>query len=92
MARTLFAEKGFEGASVEEIAHRANVSKPVVYEHFGGKEGAYLSLTTGLRSAAYSASARAVSCIITTVGTGTAGRSFFAVVYVLPTATAATKV
>ena len=41
VARSLFAEKGFEGASVEEIAHRANVSKPVVYEHFGGKEGVY---------------------------------------------------
>ncbi|GGS14560.1 TetR family transcriptional regulator [Actinokineospora fastidiosa] len=41
VARALFAEKGFEAASVEEIAHRANVSKPVVYEHFGGKEGIY---------------------------------------------------
>jgi AcrR family transcriptional regulator len=41
VARTLFAEKGFDAASVEEIAHRANVSKPVVYEHFGGKEGIY---------------------------------------------------
>jgi AcrR family transcriptional regulator len=41
VARELFAEKGFEGASVEEIAHRAHVSKPVVYEHFGGKEGLY---------------------------------------------------
>ncbi|SNR32691.1 transcriptional regulator, TetR family [Haloechinothrix alba] len=41
VAKALFAEKGFEGASVEEIAHRANVSKPVVYEHFGGKEGIY---------------------------------------------------
>ncbi|MCM3662779.1 TetR/AcrR family transcriptional regulator, partial [Georgenia satyanarayanai] len=27
--------------SVEEIASRAKVSKPVVYEHFGGKEGVY---------------------------------------------------
>ncbi len=41
VARALFAEKGFDGASIEEIAHRANVSKPVVYEHFGGKEGIY---------------------------------------------------
>ena len=41
VAKALFAEKGFEGASVEEIAHRAGVSKPVVYEHFGGKEGIY---------------------------------------------------
>ncbi|HET9540943.1 MAG TPA: TetR/AcrR family transcriptional regulator [Candidatus Limnocylindria bacterium] len=41
VARALFAEKGLDGASVEEIAHRADVSKPVVYEHFGGKEGVY---------------------------------------------------
>jgi AcrR family transcriptional regulator len=41
VARALFAEKGYDGASVEEIAHRADVSKPVVYEHFGGKEGIY---------------------------------------------------
>ena len=41
VGRALFAEKGFEGTSVEEIAARADVSKPVVYEHFGGKEGIY---------------------------------------------------
>ena len=41
IARTLFAQRGFDGASVEEIAARAEVSKPVVYEHFGGKEGVY---------------------------------------------------
>jgi len=41
IGRRLFAEKGFEGTSVEEIAATAQVSKPVVYEHFGGKEGLY---------------------------------------------------
>lgn len=41
VSRSLFAEKGFEATSIEEIAHRAGVSKPVVYEHFGGKEGIY---------------------------------------------------
>ena len=41
VGRALFAERGFEGTSVEEIAARADVSKPVVYEHFGGKEGLY---------------------------------------------------
>lgn len=41
IGRHLFAERGFEGTSVEEIAARAGVSKPVVYEHFGGKEGLY---------------------------------------------------
>jgi len=41
VGRSLFAERGFDGTSVEEIAARADVSKPVVYEHFGGKEGLY---------------------------------------------------
>ncbi|MEU8684245.1 TetR/AcrR family transcriptional regulator [Streptomyces sp. NPDC048611] len=41
IGRTLFAERGYEGTSVEEIAAKAGVSKPVVYEHFGGKEGLY---------------------------------------------------
>jgi AcrR family transcriptional regulator len=41
IGRTVFATKGFDGTSVEEIADRAGVSKPVVYEHFGGKEGLY---------------------------------------------------
>lgn len=41
IGRGLFAEKGFDATSVEEIAATAGVSKPVVYEHFGGKEGLY---------------------------------------------------
>jgi AcrR family transcriptional regulator len=41
IARGLFAERGYDGTSIEEIAARAGVSKPVVYEHFGGKEGLY---------------------------------------------------
>ena len=38
VGRALFASKGFEAVSVEEIAANAKVSKPIVYEHFGGKE------------------------------------------------------
>ncbi|GDX32066.1 TetR family transcriptional regulator [Actinomycetes bacterium] len=41
VGRRLFAEKGFDAVTVEEIAAKADVSKPVVYEHFGGKEGLY---------------------------------------------------
>jgi len=44
IARTVFAQRGFEATSVEEIAARAKVSKPIVYEHFGGKEGLYAVL------------------------------------------------
>ena len=41
VGRAVFAEKGFDATTVEEIAERAGVTKPVVYEHFGGKEGLY---------------------------------------------------
>lgn len=41
VARELLAERGFDATSVEEIAHRAAVTRPVVYQHFGGKEGIY---------------------------------------------------
>lgn len=41
VARHVFATKGLEGTSVEELALAAGVSKPLVYEHFGGKEGLY---------------------------------------------------
>lgn len=59
VARAVFADKGFDAASVEEIAAKADVSKPVVYEHFGGKEGLYavvvdrevLALTSALEEA-----------------------------------------
>jgi len=41
VGRSVFAERGYEATTVEEIAERAKVSKPVVYEHFAGKEGLY---------------------------------------------------
>ena len=41
VGRSVFAEIGYQGASIEEIAKRARITKPVVYEHFGGKEGLY---------------------------------------------------
>ena len=41
IGREVFAERGFGATSVEEIAARANVSKPILYDHFGGKEGLY---------------------------------------------------
>ena len=41
IGRAVFAERGFEAASIEEVAQRAQITKPVVYGHFGGKEGLY---------------------------------------------------
>src|SRR3954447_24801301 len=41
VGRAGFAKRGYERAAVEGNAHRAKVSKPIVYEHFGGKEELY---------------------------------------------------
>lgn len=41
VGRDIFATDGVQGATVEDIATRAGVTKPVIYEHFGGKEGLY---------------------------------------------------
>ena len=41
VARQLFASNGFGATSIEEVATNAGVSKPIVYQHFGGKEGLY---------------------------------------------------
>ncbi|MFT4974245.1 MAG: AcrR family transcriptional regulator [Myxococcota bacterium] len=41
VGRGVLAQKGYAGTSVEEIARAAGVSKPIVYEHFGGKEGLF---------------------------------------------------
>lgn len=41
VGRGLFAMRGLDGTTIEEIAAAAGVSKPVIYEHFGSKEGLY---------------------------------------------------
>jgi AcrR family transcriptional regulator len=39
VAEAVFAVRGFREASMDEIALRAGVTKPVLYDHFGSKEG-----------------------------------------------------
>ena len=41
LAEQLFAERGYGGASMEELCRRAGVTKPVVYELFGSKDGLF---------------------------------------------------
>jgi len=36
-----FSSKGYDGGRVNEIARRAGVSKPLIYEYFGDKEAVY---------------------------------------------------
>jgi AcrR family transcriptional regulator len=41
LAEALFAERGYARASMDELARRAGVTKPVVYELFGSKDGLF---------------------------------------------------
>lgn len=43
-AQSVFAESGYHAAAMDEIADRAHVSKPVLYQHFPGKLDLYLAL------------------------------------------------
>jgi AcrR family transcriptional regulator len=43
LAEELFSERGYQGASMDELARRAGVTKPVVYELFGNKDGLFRS-------------------------------------------------
>jgi AcrR family transcriptional regulator/8-oxo-dGTP pyrophosphatase MutT (NUDIX family) len=47
VARSMFALRGLDGATIEDIAAAAGVSKPVVYEHFGSKEALYTEVVDG---------------------------------------------
>ncbi len=40
-AISLFAQKGFAGVSIRELAREANVNSALISYHFGGKEGLY---------------------------------------------------
>ena len=44
VAGRLFAEQGFHGLSMEQLAVAAGVSKPVLYQHFPSKRELYLAL------------------------------------------------
>ena len=44
----LFAEKGYAGTSLREIAEEARTTKPMIYYYFGNKEGLYVSLLKDL--------------------------------------------
>jgi AcrR family transcriptional regulator len=43
-ARDVFVARGYHAAGMDEIAERAGVSKPVLYQHFPGKLDLYLDL------------------------------------------------
>ncbi len=43
-AEQVFLERGFQSASIDEIAARAPASKPTIYGHFAGKEALFAAV------------------------------------------------
>jgi AcrR family transcriptional regulator len=43
VAEQLFAREGYASTSIDAIARAAGVTRPVIYEHFGSKDGIYLA-------------------------------------------------
>jgi AcrR family transcriptional regulator len=43
VAGRIFASRGFHEASMDEIAQAAGISKPMLYNYFGSKEGLYFA-------------------------------------------------
>src|SRR5277367_3930670 len=56
-ALEVFVTRGYHAAAMDEIAERAGVSKPVLYQHFPGKLELYLALLD-----------ESVADLVTTVG------------------------
>ena len=49
-AETAFAESGFAGASMESIASDSGITKALLYQYFGSKEGLYVACVERSRS------------------------------------------
>jgi AcrR family transcriptional regulator len=48
-AQAVFAERGYHAASMDEIAERAGITKPMLYSYFGSKEGLFVRCQRGTR-------------------------------------------
>lgn len=59
-AYKLFAKKGFESCSMNDIAHEANVNKASIYYYFPSKEKVYEAVITGILETFYARISTAV--------------------------------
>jgi AcrR family transcriptional regulator len=60
VAEEVFAEQGYAVVSMEEIAVRVGVSKPMLYEYFGSKEGLLLATIGRARTELFETTASAI--------------------------------
>ncbi|MBM7772379.1 AcrR family transcriptional regulator [Actinokineospora baliensis] len=60
VAEEIFAERGYQAAGMDEIAERCGVSKPMIYEYFGSKEGLLVACIRQARAQLAAATTEAV--------------------------------
>jgi AcrR family transcriptional regulator len=60
-AVAVFAERGFHAASMDAVAMRVGVTKPVLYDHFGSKEGLLLGCVARAREELLDITSRAAA-------------------------------
>ena len=63
LAAELFSERGYAGTSMDALAERAGVTKPVIYNLFGSKAGLFAACTSELGERLFETVAGAVSGI-----------------------------
>src|SRR5438128_11550024 len=49
LAEELFMERGYGGFSIDDLCRAAGVSRPIIYEHFGSKDGLYVACLSRIR-------------------------------------------
>jgi AcrR family transcriptional regulator len=49
-AERIFGERGYQGTSMDDIAAAVGVSKPLVYQYYGSKDGLFLACLSRLRA------------------------------------------
>src|SRR5689334_15430775 len=49
LAEQVFMEKGYVGFKIDDLCRAAGVSRPIVYEHFGSKDGIYVACLRRIR-------------------------------------------
>jgi AcrR family transcriptional regulator len=61
VAEAVFAEQGYHAASMDDIAERVGVSKPMLYEYFGSKDGLLSACVARCRTELYDATQQAMA-------------------------------
>jgi AcrR family transcriptional regulator len=61
VAKQQFAQFGFRGANLDDVASASGVTKPVLYDHFASKEGLFLAVLDGIRNELLSVGQQAIA-------------------------------